>query len=104
MEEEIKPVQAPGAIQRNFNSFMLTIAVLLMSYVARTVTSIEITTATNVQAIGANADNISKLQIGLTDQGKILGKLDVRVTRVETIQEDAKPTINRYDPTTGISH
>jgi hypothetical protein len=79
-----------GAGQRNLNTILLTLCVMGIGWVCKEITNLEVMQATQGSQVTANSAAIGELRKAVNDQTIITEKIDIRLSRVETIQDQTK--------------
>lgn len=76
----------PGDLQKNLNTFLLTVCVGLISWVLLEVNHLDSRMAIQETIRNADHDAIVESNKALMDQAKIIGAIDIRLSRLEAIQ------------------
>lgn len=87
MEQKPKPVKASD-LQKNFNTFLLTLCLMGIGWICKEVNNLEVDQATQQVTVTANSNAISELQRRANEGGGVIQKMDIRLSRVETIQDE----------------
>lgn len=87
---EQKPISKPSDLQKNVNTVLLTLCLMGISWILKEVNDLEVSQATQQVNIITNSNAISELQRRANDGGQIIQKMDIRLSRLETLQDDHK--------------
>jgi hypothetical protein len=86
---EPKP-QKPMDFQKSVNTVLLTLCLTGIIWIISEVNTLQVANATSQLEITANTNAISELQRRANDGGQITEKIDIRLSRLETIQDQQK--------------
>lgn len=84
----MEPRKTSGDFQKNLNTALLTLCVMGIGWVLKEVNNLDSRMA--AQEFSRNADHEAIIEINkaMNDQSKVIGSIDIRLNRVETIQAD----------------
>lgn len=85
---EPKPQVKSSDLQKNVNTVLLTLCLMGIGWICKEVNDLEVGQATQQVTITANSNAISELQRRANDGGQIIQKMDIRLSRVETIWDE----------------
>lgn len=87
---EPKPQVKPTDVQKNFNSVVLTLCLMGICWIMKEVNDLEVTQAAQQVTVTGNSNSIQDLRKTVNDGATITEKMDIRLSRLETIQEQNK--------------
>lgn len=82
----MEPRKASGDFQRNLNTALLTICVMGIGWVLKEVNALDSRMATQEFSRDADHEAIIEMNKTLNEQSKIIETMDLRLSRVETLQ------------------
>lgn len=77
-----------GDFQRNLNTALLTLCVMGIGWVLKEVNALDSRMATQEYSRSADHEAIVEMNRAMNDQSKVIGGIDMRLNRVETIQAE----------------
>lgn len=77
-----------GDFQRNLNTFLLTLCVMGIGWVLREINALDSRMAAQESSREADYEDIVEMNKAKNDQSKIIEAMDLRLSRVETIQSE----------------
>lgn len=82
----MEPRKQTGDIQRNLNTILLSLCVMGIGWVLKEVNALDSRMATQEFSRNADHEAIIEMNKAMNDQSKVIGGIDMRLNRVETIQ------------------
>lgn len=84
----MEPRKPSGDFQRNLNTALLTLCVMGIGWVLKEVNNLDSRMAAQEISRMADRDDIIELNKAINEQSKIIESMDLRLSRVETIQSE----------------
>lgn len=84
----MEPRKTTGDFQRNLNTALLTLCVMGIGWVLKEVNNLDSRMAAQEFSRGADHEAIIEMNKAMNDQSKVIGGIDLRLNRVETIQAE----------------
>lgn len=84
----MEPKRSAGDFQRNLNTFLLTLCVMGIGWVMKEVNALDSRMAAQETSREADHDSIVEMNKAMNEQAKIIESMDLRLSRVETIQSE----------------
>lgn len=84
----MEPRKATGDIQKNINTILLSLCVMGIGWVLKEVNNLDSRMATQEFSRGADHEAILEMNKAMNEQSKLIGTIDLRLLRVETIQSE----------------
>lgn len=84
----MEPRKASGDFQRNLNTALLTLCVMGIGWVLKEVNNLDSRMAAQEMSRTADREDIIEMNKAMNEQSKIIESMDLRLSRVETIQAE----------------
>lgn len=86
--QQMEPRKASGDFQRNLNTALLTLCVMGIGWVLKEVNNLDSRMAAQEMSRTADREDIIEMNKAMNEQSKIIESMDLRLSRVETIQAE----------------